>query len=183
MKIKSHLLVTLALVIVGQLIFWTISPNYLRVSYSNNIYATIGVQENQESLQSLSEAAHQFGQTITGWLKFPNFMTQLSKAVTLPEGSNISAHLQERQNIIISLATPMPIERETLIQVAKYLQAKIDDYNEVSETEFILTQLDYELLENQKTYGFGAGVAFVVTLIIAVGVWYLRREIAGLRKN
>ena len=175
--LKNNFLITLILIILGQLIFFILSPRFLEVSYSNRIYGTVGVQENQENLQSLSEAAHQFGQTLMGWLKFPSFMEQLSQTVELPQGASISAYQQERQNIIITLMTPQPIEEETLVQVEVYIQNKIEAYNQVSQTEFILTQLDFEQVKLQKTYSFGAGVTLVISLILGAGIWFLRREL------
>lgn len=175
--LKLDLLITTIIIIVGQLLFLALSPRFLQANYSNQIFATIGVQENQENLQSLSEASNQFGQTMTGWLKFPNFMNNLSKEVSLPEGSGISAHLQERQNIIFTLTTPSEISPEALTKVKDYLQKQIDDYNAVSQTEFVLTQIDYSQAKIQKTYGFGAGVTLIITLILSAGIWFLRKEI------
>lgn len=175
--LKIDLLITIGIIILGQLVFLVLSPRFLQISYSNEVFATIGVQENQENLQSLSEAANQFGQTMTGWLKFPNFMTNLSKQVSLPEGSSISAHLQERQNIIFTLTTSKEISSEALIKVKDYLQTQIDNYNKVSQTEFILTQIDYSQSKIQKTYAFGAGVTIVICLILSAGIWFLRKEI------
>lgn len=174
---KLDLLITATIIIVGQLLFMALSPRFLQASYSNEIFATIGVQEDQENLQSLSEATNQFGQTMTGWLKFPNFMSKLSQEVNLPKGSTISAHMQERQNIIITLTTPSEISLEALNQVKDYLQKQMDDYNAVSQTEFILTQMDYTQAKIQKTYAFGAGVALAISLILSAGIWFLRKEI------
>ncbi len=174
---KIDLLVTLILVILGQLIFLIVSPKFLEVSHVNQIFSTIGVQDKQENLQTLSEAANQFGQTLSGWMKFPNFMNDLSKAVPLPAGSSIEAYMQERQNLIITLNTPSTIPSDALMKVKDFVQAKINAYNEVSQTKFILTQVDFAQTDQQKTYTFGAGVTLIITLILAMGIAFLRREL------
>ncbi len=176
-KHKSELKLIIILAIVGQLLFAILSPNFTTPSYDNRIYATTGVMHKQEDLHKLNEAAHYFGQTMIGWLKFPSFMEDLSKVVEVPEGSSMSAHIQERQNIIFTLNTLEPVKPETLIMVKNFLQSKIDEYNSVSQTEFVLTNLDYEQIELKKSYSFGATVTLLVTIVLGLGLIFIRREL------
>ncbi len=175
-KIKQYGILALILIIVGQLIFVFYSPKYLKTSYTSRIYATTGVKHKQEDLHKLNEAAHYFGQTIIGWLKFPSFMEDLSSAVELPEGSSISAHIQERQNLIFNLNSTKAIEEGTLFEVKEFVQRKIDEYNSVSQTEFILTNFDYEQITQTNTYKFGAMVVFFLSLTFTLGVVIIKES-------
>lgn len=175
--IKKEILIALAIIIIGQLIFLVLSPKFMQESFVNRIYATTAVKHRSEDLHKLNEAAHYFGQTMIGWLKFPNFMNQLTEVVTvLPEGSGMSARVQERQNIIFELITPVPIELSTLESVRTFIQGKIDDYNVASTTEFVLSNVDYEQLTVKKTYAMGAVITFMACIVLYGGVWFLRRE-------
>ena len=179
MKLSLHskeIKFILILVLIGQILFALISPGFTKATYEGRIYATTAVRHKSEDLHKLNEAAHYFGQTMIGWLKFPNFFPDLQKKVGLPEGSGIYAHIQERQNIIFVVTSPVPLEKEVLINVKDFIQSKIDQYNAVSQTEFVLSNLDYELVEIKRTYTFGAMVTLIVTLVIAFGYLFVRKE-------
>lgn len=174
--LKIDITIALFITLFAQLIFFFYSPNFTEVSYTNRIFATTGVRHEQEDLQKLNEAAHFFGETMIGWLKFPSLMADLHDAVDLPEGSAISAQLQERQNIIFVLSTPTSLELDKLIETKNFLQSKIDAYNEVGQTKFILTNFDYDQVKNQRSYQFGAIVIFIASLVFAVTWSFVRRE-------
>lgn len=173
-KLKQYGVLAISLIILGQVGFLAYSPKYLETSYTSKIYATTGVKHKQEDLHKLNEAAHYFGQTIIGWLKFPSFMSDLASQVNLPEGSSMYAHIQERQNLIFNLDSPEEIKKETLFEVKEFVQEKIDEYNSVSQTEFVLTNFDYEQITQKNTYGFGAIVTFFLSLTIAGGIIILK---------
>lgn len=175
-KVIRDLKLILALVILAQLLFAFLSPAFTEPHYVSRIYATTGVKHRSEDLHKLNEAAHYFGQTIIGWLKFPNFMNHLMEAVPLPEGSTLSAHIQERQNIIFTLNTPVAIENGRLEMMRNYLQSLLDEYNAVSQTEFVFTNLDYEQVTLQKSYAFGAFVSLLASIVIGLGLVFIRRE-------
>jgi len=129
-----------------------------------------------QKVAKLNEAAHYFGQTIIGWTKFPNFMKNLTQAVTLPAGSSINAHMQERQNIIFTVYTPGQIEAQKLFAVKDYIQGKLDEYNSTNLTKFVLSNLDYEQFEMKKSYEYGALSALIISLIVGFGIIFLKRE-------
>lgn len=173
---KKDFLLLMTIILVGQLLFAIVSPDFTASSYEGRIYATTGVHHKQEDLHKLNEAAHYFGQTMIGWLKFPNFLTNLQTSVDLPDGSTISAHIQERQNIIFSLSAMTPIEKESLIAVKDFIQGKLDDYNAMTETEFVLTNIDYELVEIKRSYQFGALITLIATMTIGLALIFIRKE-------
>jgi len=173
---RNELLILLALVLGGQLVFSFFSPSFTRPHYEGRIYATTGVKHQSEDLHKLNEAAHYFGQTMIGWLKFPHFFTDLTGHVALPAGSFISAHIQERQNIIFTVSSPTLIDEQALVGVKDFIQSKIDEYNQASLTEFTLTNLDYEQVEIKRSYGFGAAVTLLCSLVIAAGILFARSE-------
>ncbi|MDH5596740.1 MAG: hypothetical protein OEY44_01440, partial [Candidatus Peregrinibacteria bacterium] len=119
---RESIKIGLAIVVLGQLIFALYSPRYLTPSFQGRIYATTGVKHKQEDLHKLNEAAHYFGQTIIGWLKFPSFMSDLSEYVELPPGSFVSAHIQERQNIIFTLSSAESPSFEMLMEIKNFIQ-------------------------------------------------------------
>jgi len=171
---KKELALLIPIILIGQILFALYSPTFTTPRYEGRIYATTGVKHKQEDLHKLNEAAHYFGQTIIGWLKFPNFFADLKNQIQLPADSSISAHIQERQNIIFVLSSPALVDRETLVLVKDYIQSKIDQYNDVSQTEFVLTNLDYELVEIRRSYSFGAFVTLIITLLVGLAVIFIR---------
>lgn len=175
-KYKNELKFIIILVLIGQIIFALASPGFTKPTYEGRIYATTGVKHKSEDLHKLNEAAHYFGQTMIGWLKFPNFLPDLKERIEMPEGATISAHIQERQNIIFTVHADEPTEKSTLLGVKAFIQSKIDEYNSVSQTEFVLTNLDYELVEIKRSYFFGAMVTFLATLVIALAYLFVRKE-------
>ncbi len=176
LKYKKEFIIILLLIIVGQILFAITSPRFTEATYEGRIYATTGVQHKQEDLHKLNEAAHYFGQTIIGWLKFPSFLSDLKASVNLPADISVSAHIQERQNIIFTVSSLSTIENRALFGVKDYIQDKIDQYNAVSQTEFILTNLDYELVEIKRSYQFGAMVTLIATLVIGLALIFIRKE-------
>lgn len=175
-KCRKELAFLVILVVLGQVLFAAISTKFTTPHYESKIYATTGVQHDSSDLHRLNEAAHYFGQTMIGWTKFPNFYGNLSELAELPEGSSLNAHMQERQNIVFTVYSDEPIEFEQLIKVKDYIQYKMDEYNSVNRTEFILSSLDYEQIEVSKTYKFGATVALLGALVIGLGIIFVRRE-------
>ena len=171
---KHYLIITLILVIIGQISFFFYSPKYSETKYASRIYSTTGVKHKQEDLHKLNEAAHYFGQTIIGWLKFPSFMEELSESVNLPEETSVYAHIQERQNLVFVINSPNEIESDNLIKVKDFVQGKIDEYNKVSQTEFVLTNLDYEQSIQENSYKKGAGIALLASLIIGLGIYMIK---------
>lgn len=173
---KKEIYILLVVMLVGQILFAIVSPGFIEPHYEGRIYATTSVMHKQEDLHKLNEAAHYFGQTMIGWLKFPSFLPELQSELSLPEDSGISAHIQERQNIIFTVNSTTPIEKDTLIGVKDYIQSKIDQYNAVSRTEFVLTNLDYELVEIKRSYQFGVIVTLIATLVIGLALIFIRKE-------
>ena len=175
-QLKSSIIFTIILIIIGQIVFALISSRFTTPSWENRIYATTGVMHDSSDLHKLNEAAHYFGQTMIGWTKFPSFMSSLSDATKLPDGSSINAHIQERQNIIFTVTTSEPIEMNKLVDVKNYVQKKMDEYNSVNRTKFVLSSLDYEQAEIRKTYGFGVIVALIASMVIALGLLFIKKE-------
>ena len=173
---KSAIKLLIILIIIGQVIFGLMSKDFTTPYYENKIYATIGVKHDTSDLHKLNEAAHYFGQTLIGWTKFPNFMSNLSEDVGLPDDSVVNAHMQERQNIIFTVYTYEPIEMDRLVSVKNHIQKRLDDYNTVNRTKFVLSSLDYEQVEVRKTYGTGSGIALIVSIIIGLAFLFVRKE-------
>jgi hypothetical protein len=176
-KYKFGIILVVGMAIFGQLFFALISSGFTAPRYEGRIFSTTGVRHEQEDLHTLNEAAHYFGQTIIGWLKFPHFYSDLQKDVSLPEGSSLSAHMQERQNIIFSIFSPVPLKQEQLVGVKDYIQKKLDAYNSINRTGFVMTNVDYELVEIQRTYEFGAIVTLIASTTLALAFLFLRKEL------
>lgn len=174
---QSELLFVLLVIVVGQLLFALTSHAFTKRSFDNRIYATTGIMhEDTSDLQKLNEAAHYFGQTMIGWTKFPHFMEDLIQTAGLPEGSTLNGHMQERQNIIFTVNTPVAIDPGKIITIKDFIQGKMDDYNELNKTKFVLSNLDYEQVELQKTYRFGATVSLIASVVLGLGLLFIRKE-------
>jgi hypothetical protein len=176
-KQKKEIIFIIILIAIGQAVFGLMSKDFTTPNYESIIYATTGVRHDTSDLSKLNEAAHYFGQTMIGWTKFPHFMSDLSDAAGLPEGSSINAHMQERQNIIFTVYTSEPIEMDKLIKVKDYIQSKLDDYNSVNQTKFVLSNVDYEQTEIKKTYAYGAGIALAVSIVIGLACFFVKNEL------
>ena len=94
----------------------------------------------------------------------------------MPDDSVVNAHKQERQNIIFTVYTYEPIEMDRLVSVKNHIQKRLDDYNTVNRTKFVLSSLDYEQVEVRKTYGTGSGIALIVSIIIGLAFLFVRKE-------
>jgi hypothetical protein len=173
---KKTALIFLAAIIITQMIFLIFSGSYTAKSYQSNIYATTGIKFDGSDLSKLNEAAHYFGQTMIGWTKFPNFRSDLIKTASLPPETSINMYAQERQNFIFSIKTSAPIDFGKLKDVKNFLQAKMDEYNSKTNTQFVLTNVDYEQAEITKSYAFGALITLVLTCVAGMAVLFIRKE-------
>lgn len=175
-KYKKSLAFLLLLVVTGQIVFALNAWRYTAPFYENRIFATIGIRFEGSDLHKLNEGAHYFGQTMIGWTKFPHFKNNLMENAGLPEDMDINMHIQERQNIIFTLITDRPIESSQLKAAKNFLQGKLDDYNEKTNTKFVLTNIDYDQVEVQRPYSFGALTAFILSVIAGLAILFIRKE-------
>lgn len=175
-KYKSELIFLLAIIVVGQILFTVFSSAYTKPRYESRIFATTGIVFDGSDLHKLNEAAHYFGQTMIGWTKFPSFKDQLAYNVRLPKPFEVNMHMQERQNIIFTVRTNEPVMLEDLRLVKGFLQDKINEYNEKTNTEFVLTNVDYEQAEIRRSYGFGQLVTLLLSVVVGIGLLFIRKE-------
>lgn len=160
----------------GQVVFAILSPRFTRTHYESRIFATTGIRFDGSDLHKLNEGAHYFGQTMIGWTKFPNFQSDLIEFATLPAETGINMHMQERQNIILALATKEPIEFKKLEGAKDFLQTEMDEYSSKTNTKFILTNLDYEQTEIKRSYTFGALFTLLLSVAIGLAILFIRQE-------
>jgi hypothetical protein len=175
-KFKKPLAFLAILIILGQLLFLMMSKNFTATRFESVIYATTGIKFDNGDLAKLNEGAHYFGQTMIGWTKFPNFKYDLIKYAELPEDSGINMHAQERQNFIFTVSTNSPVGFEKLEKTKDFLQGKIDEYNSNTNTNFVLTNVDYEQNEIARSYAFGALITLFLTGAIGIGILFVRKE-------
>lgn len=173
---RKPLLFVLIVLFVAQFIFLLFSGRYTTPKYEAMVFATTGILFDGADLHKLNEGAHYFGQTMIGWTKFPSFHSNLIKFTGLPEGSSINMHAQERQNFVFTIDTSEPIEFETLSSVKDFLQLQLDEYNEKTNTHFVLTNVDYEQLETTRNYWFGALFTLLLSGALALGALFVRKE-------
>jgi hypothetical protein len=175
---RKSLKLLVVFVIFTQVLFGFLSPIYTAPRYEGKIYATVGIDSRGESdLHKLNEAAHYFGQTVIGWTKFPNFIFDLKSDSVFPQDLAFSAHMQERQNLLVTLRSGQAsFSKEQLIAAKEYLQSKLDTYNQNSGTGFVLSNVDYESSNITPSYGFGAGITLLFTLLLWGIFVYIGRE-------
>jgi hypothetical protein len=175
-KLKSPLLTLAAFALAGQIVFWPFSGSYSNPRYESEMFATTGAWFNTSDLHALNDAAHYFGQTMIGWTRFPSFSPDLIAFASLPADTAINLHMQERQNIILTLTTKEPIDQKQMVQAKDFLQSRIDEYNKNTNTKFILTNVDYELSQVQRTKLGGATYALILSLVLGAAYLFLKKE-------
>jgi hypothetical protein len=175
-QFKTEILILLAFLLVGQITFGFMSGHYTTPYYEGRLFATTGIYFDTADLHKLNEGAHYFGQTIIGWTKFPNFRADLLDFADLPYDTSVNMHMQERQNLVFTLTSKSPIDQAQLFGARDFLQSKLDEYNKNTNTKFILTNTDYEISENQRSYSLGAGFALMLSLVIGFGFLFLKKE-------
>ena len=175
-KYKKPFQFLLVVAIIGQFMFAIVSPKYTTPRYENKIFTTMGAVYDNDDLHRLNEAAHYFGQTIVGWSKFPNFRSDLIDYAELPSDSGINMHVQERMNFVFTISTNEAIESNQLVDTKDFLQSKLDEYNSNTNTNFILSNIDYEQAEISRSYAFGALVTLLLSVIIGLGLLFVRKE-------
>ena len=175
-KLKIPLQLLAAFALLGQILFWPFAGAYSSPHYESQLFATTGAWFSSADLHKLNEGAHYFGQTMIGWTKFPSFATDLITFADLPEATSINMHLQERQNLVLTLTTQEPIDQRQIVMAKDFLQGKIDEYNENTNTKFILTNVDYELAEVERSALTGALFALILSLALGAATLFLKKE-------
>jgi hypothetical protein len=176
-QFKTEILILLAFILVGQITFGIMSGRYTKPYFEGRLFATTGVHfDGKADLHTLTDAAHYFGQTMVGWTKFPNFRTDLLANAGLPEDAQINLHLQERQNIVLTLTSESPINQNHLLVSRDFLQSKLDEYNLNTNTKVILTNIDYDMSKIERSYAVGAGFALILSFVIGFGFLFLKKE-------
>ena len=175
-KYNKQLVLLLVIAVIAQIIFLMASGSYTKPHYENKFYATTGIKFDGADLSKLTEGAHYFGQTAIGWTKFPNFKYDLIKFAGLPEDCDINMHAQERQNFIFTITTQKPVDFDQLQKSKDFLQAKFDEYNKNTNTNFILTNIDYSQEEVKNSYAFGALITLVLSAVIGLAALFIQKE-------
>ena len=175
-KLKTPLLTLAAFALIGQILFWPFSGSFTTPKYENRMFATTGAWFNTTDLHALNDAAHYFAQTMIGWTKFPSFGFDLIAFAKLPQDTAINLHMQERQNVVLTLTTQEPIDQKQLALAKDFLQGKIDEYNKSTNTKFILTNTDYEMAEIERSDLTGAAFALILSLALGAAYLFLKKE-------
>jgi|GEM_PF-2300686 len=175
-KLKTPFLTLAAFALLGQIAYWPFSGLYSATRFESKMFATTGAWFDSADLHKLNEGAHYFGQTMIGWTKFPSFSIDLIQSAKLPSDTSANLHMQERQNVILTLITREPLERQQIVLAKDFLQRKINEYNEGTNTKFILTNVDYELAEVQRSSATGAAFTLILSLALGASFLFLKKE-------
>lgn len=136
------IIVTLLTALTGS-VYWT---NKQQSSFHTTVFTTIANQSNSSS-QENEQASTYFGETLMGWFRNPAFLEKIYKQTTT-EGS-LSAHKQERQNLIIEIDANSELENEQLAEAAlKILESEIAVFNHTTENKFQLLNLGITTYQN-----------------------------------
>ncbi|MBI5412581.1 hypothetical protein HZA43_05445 [Candidatus Peregrinibacteria bacterium] len=175
--LNRNILVSLfGLILVSQIAFALYAPTYTRDQYSAELFATIGIRYDGTDLHKLNEGAHYFGQTIIGWTKFPSFMSEAIRFAELPEGSTVSAHMQERQNIVFQMDAPVVITPENVQKIEQFINNKLAAYNKVANVHIELENVDSEIVNGHRSYMSGAAIFLTLALVAGGGLWSFFRR-------
>ena len=165
-----------AFALAGQILFWPFSGAYSASRYESRMFATTGAWFNTTDLHALNDAAHYFGQTMIGWTKFPSFSANLIDFAKLPTDTGVNLHMQERQNVVLTLTTKEPIDQGQIVLAKNFLQSMMDEYNKNTNTKFMLTNIDYELSEVQRSTLTGSAFALVLSIALGAAYLFLKKE-------
>jgi hypothetical protein len=176
-KLKTPLLTLAVFALLGQVAFWPFSGAYSAPHYEGRMFATTGAWFDSADLHKLNEGAHYFGQTMIGWTRFPDFTSDLIAFAKLPSSTSANLHMQERQNVILTLSAKEPIERSQIVLAKGFLQSKMDEYNEKTNTRFVLTNVDYDLAEVQRSAPTGAFFALILSIALGAAFLFLKNEL------
>ncbi|QQR84146.1 hypothetical protein IPJ72_03065 [Candidatus Peregrinibacteria bacterium] len=167
----------LTLCVLGQIGFYFYSPTFTQPVYEARLFTTTGILfEDGKDLHWLNESAHYFSETIIGWARFPHFKDELVAFAGLPTDSQLSIYKQERQNMITSLRSSMPISDDQMHLVRTFIQSKMDEYNTASRTSYRLVGEDIDHLIQKQSYATGALFALAISFVLTILVWFVRRE-------
>lgn len=146
-------------------------------SFHTTIFTTIA-NESASSSQENEQAATYFGETVMGWFRNPAFLDKIEqKAET--KGS-LSAHKQERQNLIIELDSD---SKENNTRLAKatldVLKAEIEFFNQNTKNKFTLLNLGTNTYENPLKNQIYFVVILVATLLVSIFLILLIEAMRG----
>lgn len=182
-KIKTYSLLFTALLLLSQLIFYFYSAEFTKTTYRNRVFFTTGIVFDGSDLHKLTEGAHYFGNTIVGWSRFPSFRADLIRQFELSQDIKINLHIQERQNLVFLIESNDPMSIDQLKGAKDYLQGKIEEYNSNTNTQFVMTNVDYEQLESSRSYAFGALVSLAIAVLLFLLIFFTKEIYLNLKLN
>lgn len=148
-----------------------------KTSYEGTILTSIGTkQTTSTSLFESVQAADQFTETITGWLKDQNLINKIS-SINPNENFNISAKKQEKQNLVINFTSSTKEDGKKLSDnLEKELNNQLAIYNNQTQSGFIIGL--YSSTIEPKNYPFmlivilGMIAGLILSQVIALAYEY-----------
>ncbi len=143
--IKRNLLIfiiALLIALAGSL-YWS---NNKQSSFHTTIFTTIANQSDSSS-QENEQASTYFGETLMGWFRNPAFLEKIYTAAN--SHGSLSAHKQERQNLIIEIDAASESTNHKLAEAAlAILETEIENFNQKTENKFTLLNLGTTTYQN-----------------------------------
>ena len=126
-------------------VYWI---NRQQSSFHTTIFTTIANQSTSSSEEN-EQASTYFGETLMGWFRNPAFLEKIYNQADT-EG-DLSAHKQERQNLIIEIDAASELKNNKLAKsTLKTLELEINNFNQETENQFKLLNLGITTYQNQN---------------------------------
>lgn len=158
--LKRNLKVLIAALTISLIVsfYWS---SQQEASFHTTIFTTIANQ-SESSTQENEQASTYFGETLMGWFRNPAFLDKIYSQANA-QGS-LSAHKQERQNLIIEIDADSEANSEALAGAAfSVLQTEIEQFNQDTENKYQLLDLGMTTYQNPLKQA-----VFILAAIFAV---------------
>lgn len=163
--LKRHFFPIFLSTVLSGLLFIYVATQKTAPSYHTILFTTIANQ-SESSSQENEQASTYFGETLMGWFRNPSFLNKIFETAGI-QGA-ISAHKQERQNLIIEIDSANQADGEKLAQkTLTALEAEIVTFNQKTQSNFQILNLGITTSPNpiKNTFLLFAGFLFGFLMI------------------
>lgn len=167
---RNSIILTLALIIALITGFYVAGKQ--KASFHTTVFTTIG-NASSSSSQENEQASTYFGETLMGWFRNPVFLDKIYTEAGIT--GNLSAHKQERQNLILEIDAENKENNTKLAEASlKVLESEIASFNQKTQNKFTLMNLGTTTYENPlKKSVLILAIVAMLGLIIVFGIFSL----------
>lgn len=168
---KKILITLVSILIFSGIGFGFAQKKYENPSFHAVVFTTVVSADTGSSVADKEVSSQGLSETIIGWTHSPLFSQKL--------GFGVAGKKQERQNIVLEFdAENAEISAENAEKMKTVLQAKLSEYNTLSQTEFALLFEETVVTENipKKSMWILAGGIFGLFFGSFIAEFFFRRR-------